>query len=168
MWKEWFSNGTIISFTAFSNRNIDLSAQRLLLLSVLRPSIEYGSEVWKCNKSQASALESLLLGGAKTIPGYLSMHRVTIILWWSQEAVTLIIEHRVTDSVSDYCVLLQCEKHAFHYLPCRVEWRHRQFAPLTSMMLPWEAFLTKEQLGVFTKPSGRERLSQLRCVLEIW
>ena len=36
-----------------------------LLLSVLRPSIEYGSEVWKCNESQASALESILLGGAK-------------------------------------------------------------------------------------------------------
>ena len=45
-----------------SNRNINLSARRLLLLSVLRPSIEYGSEVWKCNKSQASALESILLG----------------------------------------------------------------------------------------------------------
>ena len=48
-----------------SYRNINLSAQRLLLLSVLRPSIEYGSEVWRCNKSQASALESILLGGAK-------------------------------------------------------------------------------------------------------
>ena len=36
-----------------------------LLLSVLRPSIEYGSEVWKCNESQTSALESILLGGAK-------------------------------------------------------------------------------------------------------
>ena len=52
-----------------SNRNINLSARRLLLLSVLRPSIEYGSEVWKCNKSQASALESILLGGAKKILG---------------------------------------------------------------------------------------------------
>ena len=40
-----------------------------LLLSVLRPIIEYGSEVWKCNKSQASALESILLGGAKKIFG---------------------------------------------------------------------------------------------------
>ena len=50
-----------------SNRNINLSAQRLLLLSVLRPSIEYGSEVWRCNKSQASALESILLGGAKRL-----------------------------------------------------------------------------------------------------
>ena len=48
-----------------SYRKINLSAQRLLLLSVLRPSIEYGSEVWKCNESQASALESILLGGAK-------------------------------------------------------------------------------------------------------
>ena len=54
-----------------SNRNINLTARRLLLLSVLRPtcSIEYGSEVWKCNKSQASALESILLGGAKMILG---------------------------------------------------------------------------------------------------
>ena len=43
-----------------SNRNINLRAQRLLLLSVLRPSIEYGSEVWKCSKTQTSALESIL------------------------------------------------------------------------------------------------------------
>ena len=52
-----------------SNRNINLSARRLLLLSVLRPSIDYGSEVWKCNKRQASALESILLGEAKTTLG---------------------------------------------------------------------------------------------------
>ena len=29
-----------------SNRDINLSARRLLLLSVIRPSLEYGSEVW--------------------------------------------------------------------------------------------------------------------------
>ena len=52
-----------------SYRNIYLSAQRLLLLSVLCSSIEYGSEVWKCNKNQASALESILLGGAKKVLG---------------------------------------------------------------------------------------------------
>ena len=40
-----------------------------MLLSVLRPSLEYGSEVWKCNTSQAGALESVLLGGAKGILG---------------------------------------------------------------------------------------------------
>ena len=38
-----------------SNRNINLSARRLLLLSVIRPSIEYGSEVWEGNKSQAGS-----------------------------------------------------------------------------------------------------------------
>jgi len=43
-----------------------LSARRLFLLSVLRPSIEYVSEVWKCNISQASALESIFLKGTKT------------------------------------------------------------------------------------------------------
>ena len=35
----------------------------LLLLSVVRPSIEYSSEVW--DKRQTNALESILLGGAK-------------------------------------------------------------------------------------------------------
>ena len=39
-----------------SNRYINLSTRRMLLLSVLRPSLEYGSEVWDCNKSQAASL----------------------------------------------------------------------------------------------------------------
>ena len=46
-----------------------MSARRLLLLSVVRPSLEYGSEVWEGNKSQAAALESVLLGGGKRILG---------------------------------------------------------------------------------------------------
>ena len=52
-----------------SNRDIDLSARRLLLLSVIRPSIEYGSEVWESNKGQTNALESAVLGGAQKILG---------------------------------------------------------------------------------------------------
>ena len=52
-----------------SNRNINLSARRQLLLSVIRPSIEYGSEVWEGNKSQAGSLESIILDGAKRILG---------------------------------------------------------------------------------------------------
>ena len=52
-----------------SNRNVNLSARRLLLLSVIRPSIEYGSEVWEGNKSQAGSLESIILDGAKRILG---------------------------------------------------------------------------------------------------
>ena len=46
-----------------------MSACRLLLLSVIRPSIEYGSEVWEGNKSQAGSLESIILDGAKQILG---------------------------------------------------------------------------------------------------
>ena len=46
-----------------------MSALRLLLLSVIRPSIEYGSEVWEGNKSQAGSLESIILDGAKQILG---------------------------------------------------------------------------------------------------
>ena len=39
-----------------SNRDINLTARRLLLLCVVRPSLEYGSEIWDCNKSQARAM----------------------------------------------------------------------------------------------------------------
>ena len=51
-----------------NNRNNNLSALRHLLLSVIRPSIEYGSEVWEGNKSHADSLESIL-DGAKRILG---------------------------------------------------------------------------------------------------
>ena len=49
--------------------SIDLTARRLLLISVVRPTLEYGSEVWECNKAQAAALESVMIGGAKRILG---------------------------------------------------------------------------------------------------
>ena len=44
-----------------SNRNISTVARRLLLVSVLRPTLEYGSEVWACNKRQTASLESIQL-----------------------------------------------------------------------------------------------------------
>ena len=52
-----------------SNRNINLSSHRHLLLSVIRPSIEYGSEAWEGTKSQAGSLESIILDGTKQILG---------------------------------------------------------------------------------------------------
>ena len=52
--------------SVISNRDINLSACRLLLLSVVKPSVEYGSEVWEGNKSQTAAV---LLGGGKRILG---------------------------------------------------------------------------------------------------
>ena len=51
------------------NRKVNLSTSRLLLLSVIRPSIEYGSEVWEDNKSRAGSLESIILDRAKRILG---------------------------------------------------------------------------------------------------
>ena len=36
------------------DRDINLSAGRLLLLSVIRQSIEYGSEAWESNKGRAN------------------------------------------------------------------------------------------------------------------
>ena len=38
-----------------------------IFVSVIRPSIEYGSEVWDSNKSQAGSLESIILDGAKSV-----------------------------------------------------------------------------------------------------
>ena len=52
-----------------SNRNISTVARRLLLVSVLRPTLEYGSEVWACNKRQTASLESIQLGAAKKMLG---------------------------------------------------------------------------------------------------
>ena len=54
-----------------SNRDIDLTARRLLSISVVRPTLEYGSEVWEgSNKAHAAAsLESVMIGGAKRILG---------------------------------------------------------------------------------------------------
>ena len=46
-----------------------MSACRLLLMAVVRPTLEYGSEVWEASKAQAGALESVVLGGAKRILG---------------------------------------------------------------------------------------------------
>ena len=40
-----------------------------MLVSVLRPTLEYGSEVWACNKRQTASLESIQLGAAKKILG---------------------------------------------------------------------------------------------------
>ena len=38
-------------------------------MSVIRPSIEYGSEIWEGNKTNSNALESIILRGAKKILG---------------------------------------------------------------------------------------------------
>ena len=43
----------------------------MLLLAVVKPTLEYGSEVWEANKSQAAALDSVMLGGAKHILGWM-------------------------------------------------------------------------------------------------
>ena len=43
----------LVKRIVFSNRDIDLTARRLFLISVVRPTLEYGSEVWEDNKAQA-------------------------------------------------------------------------------------------------------------------
>ena len=50
--------GFCISVLFISNRDINLRARRLLLLAVVRPNLEYHSEVCEANKTKAAALES--------------------------------------------------------------------------------------------------------------
>ena len=64
--KRVLQNGRKKISQVHSNRDIDLTARRLLLISV---TLEYGSEVWEGNKVQAAALESVMIGGAKRILG---------------------------------------------------------------------------------------------------
>ena len=52
-----------------SNRDSNMCARGLLLLSVVRLSVEYGSAVLDCNKNQPSALEAIILDEAKKILG---------------------------------------------------------------------------------------------------
>ena len=65
--------------SVISNRDINRGARRLLLLAVVRPTLEYGSEVWEANKSQAAALESVMLGGAKRMIGHVM--RQSVVIW---------------------------------------------------------------------------------------
>ena len=47
--------------SVISNRDINLTVLRLLLPSVIRPSIKYGGEIWEGSKGQVAALESIIL-----------------------------------------------------------------------------------------------------------
>ena len=59
---EWMWGKVIDSVRTMLSISINLSALRMLLLAVVRPSLEYGNEVWECNKGQANALECIILG----------------------------------------------------------------------------------------------------------
>ena len=58
----------VAPLTNNAKHSSSLCARRLLLLSVVRPSVEYGSAVCDCNKNQASAL---YLAGLK---GFFRVH----------------------------------------------------------------------------------------------
>ena len=45
--KRVLQNGRKKISQVHSNRDIDLTARRLLLISMVRPTLEYGSEVWE-------------------------------------------------------------------------------------------------------------------------
>ena len=51
------------------NHALDLKSRKHILMSILRPSLEYASEVWNVNKCQNKALESIQLRACKYILG---------------------------------------------------------------------------------------------------
>ena len=56
-------------YRVLHNFSLDLRNRRHILMAVLRPSLEYGCEVWNANKCQAKALESIQLRACKYILG---------------------------------------------------------------------------------------------------
>ena len=48
---------------------LDIRTHTHILMAVLRPSLEYGCEVWNTNKCQDKALESIQLHACKYILG---------------------------------------------------------------------------------------------------
>ena len=52
-----------------NNPCLSLYVKRQVILSILRPSLEYGSEVWRCTTSQSKALDAVLLAACKKILG---------------------------------------------------------------------------------------------------
>ena len=52
-------------YRVLHNFALDLRTSRHILMAVLRPSLEYGCEVWNANKCQAKALESIQLHACK-------------------------------------------------------------------------------------------------------
>ena len=46
-------------YRVLHNFALDLRTHRHMFMAVLRPSLEYGCEVWNTNKQQAKALESI-------------------------------------------------------------------------------------------------------------
>ena len=56
-------------YRVLHNFALDLKTRRHIFMAVLRPSLEYGCEVWNTNKCQAKALESIQLRACKYILG---------------------------------------------------------------------------------------------------
>ena len=49
------------------NPCISLYVKRQVILSIVRPSLEYGSEVWRCTTSQSKALDAVFSAACKEI-----------------------------------------------------------------------------------------------------
>ena len=49
------------------NPGLSLYVKRQVVLSILQPSLEYSSEVWRCTTSQSKALDAVLLAACKKI-----------------------------------------------------------------------------------------------------
>ena len=49
------------------NPSLSLYLRRQVILSILRPSLECGNEVWRCTSTQSKALDAVMLGVCKKI-----------------------------------------------------------------------------------------------------
>ena len=59
--KDLVTSGKRKLNSLLSNPSLSLYLRRQVILSILRPSLEYGNEVWRCTSTQSKALDAVLL-----------------------------------------------------------------------------------------------------------
>ena len=66
---------------------------------MVRPTLEYGSEVWEDNKAEAAALDSVMIGGAKCILGCSLMRLLEVTWGWIHYRAKLKWWYKVATSI---------------------------------------------------------------------
>ena len=93
------------------NPSLSLYLRRQVILSILRPSLEYGNEVWRCTSTQSKALDAVLLGACKKILSCSSKTCNEAV--WGDLGVEPLALRRTKSKVVWYSKLLRKDKNSY-------------------------------------------------------
>ena len=123
-----------------NNPCLSLYVKRQVILSILQPLLEYGSEVWRCTTSQSKALDAVLLAACKKILGCSSKTCSEAV--WSDSGIEPLNLRRNKRKVVWFLRLLKKGKDSFCKKVFKKEWNK-------------------------CKIPGRKRKQWKKCVLDI-